>query len=142
MRVEVAQNISLKKYTTLGVGGSAEYFVEVTSEADLADAVEYAHTKNVRISILGGGSNVLVADEGVQGLVVKMKLLGITSYDEGDRVYVTAQAGESLDDVVSYCVARNVWGIENLSHIPGTVGATPIQNVGAYGVVVVLFLKE
>lgn len=134
MTLQITHNIPLKSYTTLGVGGPAEYFVPVHFEAELIEAVAYARKANLRISILGGGSNVLIADQGVKGLVILMSIKGITSTDERDAVFVTAQAGERLDDVVLYCVKRGWWGIENLSHIPGTVGATPIQNVGAYGV--------
>lgn len=135
MSLTISQNTPLNSYTTLGVGGEAEYFVEITSVTELKEAVEYAQSNHLRITVLGGGSNVLISDQGVTGLVILMSNKGIVVETEKlDEVLVTAQGGESLDAVVLYCVEHGLWGIENLSHIPGTVGATPIQNVGAYGV--------
>lgn len=137
MSLTISQNTPLKNYTTLGIGGEAEYFVEVYTEAELIEAVAYAQVHHLRITVLGGGSNVLISDQGVTGLVILMSSTGIgatESESDSDSVLVTAQGGESLDAVVLYSVEQGLWGIENLSHIPGTVGATPIQNVGAYGV--------
>lgn len=132
--IEVLEQVSLATHTTLKVGGPAQYFVAVTSEAELAEAVSFAHAKNLPIKILGGGSNVLVSDTGVPGLVIHNQIAGITVGEEDTVVHVTVGAGENFDALVARCVQAGWWGIENLSHIPGTVGATPVQNVGAYGV--------
>lgn len=134
MSITVQKNIPLAPYTTLQVGGEAAYFVSVKTEEELSEAVAYAKERMLPIYPLGGGSNVLIADKGLQGLLIHIALTGRDAAKEGEHILVTAQAGESLDDVVAYTVQNNWWGIENLSHIPGTVGATPIQNVGAYGV--------
>lgn len=134
MTIEIRQNVSLKQFTTLGVGGEAQFFTSVLSETQLQEAVAYAEEHSLEITILGGGSNVLVADTGLSGLVVHIVSKGMTYVQEGDNIFLTVQAGELLDDVVAYCVEKEWWGIENLSHIPGTVGAAPVQNVGAYGV--------
>lgn len=132
--ITVKKNVPLQTYTTLGVGGFAEYFVEVSTNAELAEAVSYAQTHSLSIHVIGGGSNVLVADEVLHGLVIHISSKGMLANNNGDAITLTVQAGEELDDVVSYCVQQGWWGMENLSHIPGTVGASPIQNVGAYGV--------
>ena len=124
----------LHRHTTLNVGGEAEYFVAVKDKTEAVSAVTTALEKNLPITILGGGSNVLVSDSGIKGLVVKNKITGITSEQSGDNILVTAGAGEVFDDLIAHTVAKGWWGLENLSHIPGTVGATPVQNVGAYGV--------
>ncbi len=134
MSQQIQRHVSLKKYTTLGVGGETEYFVPVATPSELEEAVLFARSENLLIAILGSGSNVLVDDAGFSGLVILLESKGISFTLTNDSVLVTAQAGELLDDVVSYCSTKGWWGIENLSHIPGTIGATPIQNVGAYGV--------
>lgn len=131
----IQRNVSLAAYTTLQVGGPAEYFTTVATTAELAAAVAWAKAKQVPITILGGGSNVLVADAGISGLVIR--IAGGDWYYETispASVRVQVAAGASFDRVVADTVTRGYWGLENLSHIPGTVGATPVQNVGAYGV--------
>lgn len=134
MNVEIQKNIPLKTYTSLGVGGNAQFFATVTSEEELREAVVWAKENGVPALILGGGSNVLISDEGVKGLVIRVALLGKRCAIENNVVQLSAQAGEQLDEVVAYSVEQGWWGIENLSGIPGTVGAVPVQNVGAYGV--------
>ncbi len=134
MEFEVKENVLLAPYTTLKIGGSADKCVAVSSKEQLRAVHNYVCENTETLVVLGGGSNVLIADEGVRGCVVLMRILGIESVEKDGVVYLKAGAGELLDDVVAYAVARGWWGIENLSHIPGTVGATPIQNVGAYGV--------
>ena len=128
------KDIPLAPYTTLQVGGAAAYYVEVDTEADVAAISEYTKAEGVPLTILGGGSNVLVSDSGVSGVVMRMKLRGREYVPADDVVYATLAAGEEFDAVVAETVANGYWGLENLSHIPGLVGATPIQNVGAYGV--------
>lgn len=131
----IKQNIPLASYTTLGVGGQAEYFCEVGTEAELREVVTWAEENKHKVTVLGGGSNVLVRDEGIQGLVLRVCIFG-TTYEvlDNESMCVTVGAGVLLDDLVKELVEKKLWGLENLSAIPGTVGAVPIQNVGAYGV--------
>jgi len=117
----------------MGVGGSARFFVEASDEATIVSAVAWAESRHVPVRVLGGGSNVVVADAGVDGLVVKVDLRGISSRQVGGAVEVTAAAGEPWDPFVERAVAEGWGGLECLSGIPGLIGATPIQNVGAYG---------
>ena len=121
--------------TTLGVGGRARYFVELKSEADVPAAVAWAEAHDVPMFVLGGGSNLLVSDHGFEGLVLHMAIGGIRETGEGElgEGGLEAGAGELWDDVVAAGVARGWAGIECLSGIPGLAGATPVQNVGAYG---------
>jgi UDP-N-acetylmuramate dehydrogenase len=125
--------VPLAPYTTLGVGGAARWFVEVADEAALREALVWARSRGVPVRVLGGGSNVVVGDDGVDALVVRIGLRGITTREVGRVVDVTAAAGEPWDDLVGVAVARGWAGLECLSGIPGLVGATPMQNVGAYG---------
>lgn len=127
------ENVQLAPYTTLGIGGPARFFAEVESEADLLEAFSFAEERQIPIFILGGGSNLLVADEGFNGLVLRIALKGVSWDDEGDKALVTAGAGEDWDELVRQCVERELAGVECLSGIPGSVGGTPVQNVGAYG---------
>ncbi len=126
-------DVALAPRTTIRVGGPARFFVEVTSLADLVTALGWANRDKVPVRILGGGSNVLVADSGWPGLVIGMGLLGIDYQSKGDRIRLTAAAGEPWDHLVELAVHKGWSGFECLSGIPGSVGATPIQNVGAYG---------
>jgi UDP-N-acetylmuramate dehydrogenase len=129
------EHVPLADRCTLGVGGPARYFVEAGDEAAVREALAWARRRGVGVRVLGGGSNLVVPDEGVDALVVRIALRGLTVRDRQDdvEVEVTAAAGEPWDDVVRYAVERGWSGIECLSGIPGLVGATPIQNVGAYG---------
>jgi UDP-N-acetylmuramate dehydrogenase len=117
----------------MGVGGPARFFVEAADEAAVLAALRWAQERGVPLHVLGGGSNLVVADAGVDGLVVRIALRGVTSRETGDAVEVTAAAGEPWDALVAHAVARGWAGLECLSGIPGLTGATPIQNVGAYG---------
>lgn len=117
----------------MGVGGAAEFFVRAASEDELSRALDWARSVNVPVRVLGGGSNVVVADGGVSGLVVQIALRGVEVRHERHAALVTAAAGEPWDDFVARTVAGGWAGLECLSGIPGSVGATPIQNVGAYG---------
>ncbi len=125
--------MSLAPMTTLGIGGPAHYFADVSRVDALLAGVEWAHSRELPMFVLGGGSNIVVADNGFPGLVLRVTLRGITTQVEAERAVVTAAAGEDWDNLVAICVARNWAGFECLSGIPGRVGATPIQNVGAYG---------
>jgi UDP-N-acetylmuramate dehydrogenase len=125
--------VPLGPRTTMGVGGPARHLVEAASEAEVLAALEWAARRGLEVYVLGGGSNVVVADAGVDGLVLQIALRGIETRRDGDVVELTAAAGEPWDDVVRLAVERGWAGLECLSGIPGLVGATPIQNVGAYG---------
>jgi UDP-N-acetylmuramate dehydrogenase len=127
------EGVPLALRCTLGVGGPARYFVEARDEETVQDALAWARAHGQAFRILGGGSNLVVADEGVDGLVVAIDLRGMDIRETADAVEITAAAGEPWDDLVSLAVERGWAGLECLSGIPGLVGATPIQNVGAYG---------
>jgi len=133
--MKVQQDIPLAPLTTLGVGGLARYFIEATTLDDVKRAAAFAVTRARDLFVLGGGSNLLVADRGYRGMVMKMSLRGIREKGiapDGRRIFSVA-AGEPWDSFVAHVIAQNCAGIECLSGIPGTVGGTPIQNVGAYG---------
>jgi UDP-N-acetylmuramate dehydrogenase len=129
----VKENQQLAALTTLGIGGPARWFAEAATEADVAAAAGWTRERGVPLFVLGGGSNLLVSDAGFDGLVLHIRLHGVTAEDAwNDRVYRVA-AGEDWDAFVSRAVAENCAGVECLAGIPGTVGGTPVQNVGAYG---------
>ncbi len=142
MALPLQESVPLAPLTTLGLGGSAEFLVSVTDELTLVHALEYARTELLPVSVLGGGSNVLVPDTGVAGLVIHNQIRGIEFETEGEVVVVRVGAGEPFDALVAATVTENLSGLENLSHIPGTVGATPVQNVGAYGVEVADLIRS
>jgi UDP-N-acetylmuramate dehydrogenase len=133
--VHVRRGVGLAPLTTLELGGRAARYAELADPADLPDLVGYCRTSGLVPLALGGGSNVLVADGGFDGLVLRTATAGIEAAGrDGDgAVLVRVQAGHSLQDLVAYTVAEGLSGVECLTGIPGTVGATPIQNVGAYG---------
>jgi len=133
MTVVPAENISLAQHCTLGVGGAARYFFEAREEAAVCEAIEWAAARRLDVHVLGDGSNLVVADEGVDGLVLKIAVRGVSARADGETIAVTARAGEPWDAFVGFTVARKWAGLECLSGIPGLVGATPVQNVGAYG---------
>lgn len=131
--VKVLENISLKPYNTFGIDQSTKYFTEVHSEQELLELLQNQQWKTTPKLILGGGSNMLLCND-FEGMVIKIALKGLQATISGSEVLVKASAGEVWHDFVLHCV-RNGWsGIENLSLIPGCVGAAPIQNIGAYGV--------
>jgi len=125
--------VPLAPLTTLRVGGPAARLVDLATEGDVVDAVHDADVRHEPLFVLGGGSNVLCADEGFPGLVGHMAIRGIEARREGDCVVVDAGAGEGWDVLVARAVDEGWRGVASLSGIPGLVGATPIQNVGAYG---------
>ena len=124
----------LAPLTTLGVGGPARYFVEARSEAEVIEAVEFARSRQLPLFVLGGGSNLVVADAGFSGLVLKIGITDLSRFTapRGSVVFI-AGAGVDWDALVARTVEANCAGLECLSGIPGTVGGTPVQNVGAYG---------
>jgi UDP-N-acetylmuramate dehydrogenase len=126
--------IPLAPYTTLGIGGPARLFCEVEGEAEVAEAVRFAHERRLPLFVLGGGSNLLVSDAGFEGIVMRLGAHASKhERKEGNCVQLEVGAGENWDDVVLYAVDRDYAGIECLAGIPGDVGGTPVQNVGAYG---------
>jgi UDP-N-acetylmuramate dehydrogenase len=134
MALHIQERIPLTPLTTLKCGGNAEYFTHVDSIEALEGALTFAEEKKLKVTILGGGSNVLVSDAGVRGLVIRPLFTNIVYHTHGTEVYVESGAGVTLDALIEEVVGKNLWGLENLSGIPGSVGAVPIQNVGAYGV--------
>jgi len=129
----IHENVALGPLTTFRIGGPARYFINAPAEKTLVDAVHFAKDKKLPLFVLGGGSNLLVADAGFQGLVMKVGITGVEWESNGDQTVVHAGAGEEWDPLVAQCVERELAGIECLSGIPGSVGGTPVQNVGAYG---------
>lgn len=130
----IREQVPLAPLTTLSVGGPARYFAEACTESDVREAVHHAQSLDVPLFVLGGGSNLLVSDAGFEGLVLKISLRGIEQADgEGGTVVFSVAAGEEWDNFVARAVTENCAGIECLSGIPGSVGGTPVQNVGAYG---------
>lgn len=133
-QLSIESNVPLAPLTTMGVGGSARCFVRVKREEDIQEVFNDKRFSNIPILILGEGSNIIVSDDGYPGLVLKMEIEGIYILKESDsNVKLVAGAGESWDTLVEYTVQNGWWGIENMSLIPGSVGAIPVQNVSAYG---------
>jgi UDP-N-acetylmuramate dehydrogenase len=129
----IQENVPLAPLTTLQVGGPARYFAEAASEDDIHEAVDFARAKRLSLFVLGGGSNLLVADSGWAGLVLKIVTGGITQQEVGGAVIFEVGAGVDWDEFVARAVTENCAGVECLSGIPGSIGGTPVQNVGAYG---------
>lgn len=129
----IEENIPLAPLTTFHLGGPARFFVRVKTAEDLRAVLAEASSRRLATLILGGGSNLLVDDRGFDGLVIKIELAGVQWERVGDKTLLVAGAGEEWDALVKQAVAKNLWGIENLSGIPGTMGAAPVQNIGAYG---------
>lgn len=132
--ISMQEQVYLKDYTTFKLGGPASYFFCIRSREDLTQALQFAQEKKLPWFVLGGGSNIVVRDEGYSGVVLKMEISGIEAREfKNGSVSVVAGAGELFDGLVAHAVTRGWYGLENLSYIPGTVGAAPIQNIGAYG---------
>ena len=133
----IQENVPLAPLTTLQVGGTARFFAELRREDEVREAVQFAKRRELPLFVLGGGSNLVVADSGWPGLVLKIAIGGIASPTAndatGNAVLFSVGAGVNWDDVVAQAVAQNCAGVECLSGIPGSVGGTPVQNVGAYG---------
>lgn len=134
MALTIESNVELKSLNTFGIQSTAKHLIRLTSENELSDVLRYVSGYQGKVLFIGGGSNILFT-KNWDGLIVKVETKGIELLDEdNDFVYVRAHAGEIWDDLVNYCIQRGYGGLENLSLIPGTVGSSPIQNIGAYGV--------
>lgn len=131
--VKLQQNVPLAPLTTLQVGGAARYFVEARAAHEVTEAVQAAHDLQAPLFVMGGGSNLVISEAGWPGLVLKISIGGIDEPRENGTQLFEAGAGVEWDAFVAHTVRRNCAGIECLSGIPGTVGGTPVQNVGAYG---------
>lgn len=127
------ENFSLKPYNTFGVDAKAKYFIEIHNIEELKDALNFSKEKSLSLLFLGGGSNILLTKD-FDGLAIKLNLKGISEENLNDNeVLVTAKAGENWHEFVMFCLSKNYGGLENLSLIPGNVGTSPMQNIGAYG---------
>jgi UDP-N-acetylmuramate dehydrogenase len=133
--MQLQENIALAPFTTFRIGGPARFFVEAKSIADVEESVRFARAQDLPLFVLGGGSNLIIADSGWPGLVIKIAIRGIERClrDQEGKFLFEVGAGESWDRLVSHAVAAHCAGVECLSGIPGSVGGTPVQNVGAYG---------
>src|SRR5438105_5101326 len=129
----IQENVPLAPLTTLKVGGPARYFVQAHTIAEVGEAVSLARSRNLAFFVLGGGSNLVISDAGWPGLVLKVSIPGVEERSQGDKSLFEVGAGEQWDKFVAQAVCRNCAGVECLSGIPGSVGGTPVQNVGAYG---------
>jgi len=126
-------DVPLAPFTTFGVGGEARFFIIAKTSEEVVDALNFARTNALRIFILGGGSNVAIADNGFNGLVLSIQIPGITHTKRGDNAIITAGAGVSWDKLVANSIEHGFIGLECLSGIPGTVGGAVVSNIGAYG---------
>ncbi|WP_152224547.1 UDP-N-acetylmuramate dehydrogenase [Pseudomonas sp. SCB32] len=134
MTLQLQENLSLKSYNTFGVDVAARWFAQAHDDAEVRAGIAAAAEKGLPLMVIGGGSNLLLSRD-VEALVLRMASRGIRVLsDDGARVVVEAEAGEVWDDFVRWTLAQGLGGLENLSLIPGTVGAAPMQNIGAYGV--------
>lgn len=132
--MEIHTNIPLKNYTTMRLGGNARFMTDARTPEEVAEISRNAKTQSLPVFILGGGSNIIVHDEGFAGIVVRNRIAGFEILeDAANHTIIRIGAGENWDDVVKRTVDLNLTGIEAMSAIPGTAGAAPIQNVGAYG---------
>jgi UDP-N-acetylmuramate dehydrogenase len=131
--MEIRQNIPLAQFTTMGVGGPARYFAEALNTSEALEAIEYAKSHQAPLFILGGGSNLVISDAGWPGMVLKIAVPGINHRHGHGTAYFDVGAGEDWDGFVASTVQHHCAGLECLSGIPGSVGGTPVQNVGAYG---------
>lgn len=131
--LQILENVSLKNFNTFGIEASARYFIEINKKEELTELFLDLKWKKAKTLVLGGGSNLLLVDD-FDGLVIRINIRGIEHRINHEEVFVEAGAGEVWNDLVNFCVIRGYAGMENLSLIPGSVGASPVQNIGAYGV--------
>ncbi|MDO4611243.1 MAG: UDP-N-acetylmuramate dehydrogenase [Candidatus Saccharibacteria bacterium] len=132
--MKIRENVNISELTTMRLGGPARYVIEVETKTDVVDAFTFAEEKNLPTFILGGGANTLGHDEGYDGVIILNKIRSLSDkiLDE-NSILITAGGGEEWDDVVAFATEKDYTGIEALSKIPGSAGAAPVQNIGAYG---------
>src|SRR5262250_2832398 len=131
--MNIQRNLPLAPFTTFKIGGPARFFVEARNPTEVTEAVRFAQSQTLPLFVLGGGSNLLISDAGWPGLVLRIAIAGVETESENGKMLYSAGAGESWDNLVALAVSENCSGLECMSGIPGTVGGTPVQNVGAYG---------
>lgn len=132
--MQIKHSVPLSEYTTMRLGGNANTVIAVTTKDELIEAVNYAKSNNLRWFVMGGGSNIIVHDEGFNGVIILSRIAGFETLEQDDNsTTVLIGAGENWDETVKKTVDMGLSGIEAMSLIPGTIGATPVQNVGAYG---------
>jgi UDP-N-acetylmuramate dehydrogenase len=132
--MNIFHGVTLADFSTMRLGGPAAHLTEIHTRGELTEALQWASSQTLPTIMIGGGSNIVWRDEGFPGLVMVNKITGYEVFEEDNQnVYVTIGAGENWDSVVARTVQAGLTGIETLSLIPGTAGATPVQNVGAYG---------
>jgi len=132
--MDIRQNEPLSKHSTMRLGGTAAYAVDVHARNEVQEAAEWAEARNLPVLMIGAGSNIVWRDDGFPGLLIINQIMGYEEQQEdGENCYIAVGAGENWDSIVARAAAKGLTGIEALSLIPGTAGATPVQNVGAYG---------
>ncbi len=132
--MEILENFELKPHTSFKIGGKADFFCQIETSEHITKALDFAKSKNIPWVVLGGGSNTLISDSGYRGLVIQPFVKGVKVLEETDtKVFLSVGSAENWDEFVQLAVSKEWWGIENLSYVPGSVGALAVQNVGAYG---------
>jgi len=130
----LVSDFNISQRLSIGIGGNVSYFVEANTQQEVQSLAKYATAKKLPLIIMGGGTNLIFSDRFFDGIVLCVATKGIYEYHKDKNfVYLDVEAGEEFDKFVEYCIKNKYWGCENLSYIPGTVGALPVQNVGAYG---------
>lgn len=131
--MEIQTDVALREFNTFHVDAVSKYFIRATKIEEVKDAIKFANDEKSKIFVLGGGSNILFTKD-FDGLIIKIEVDGIKTISENnEEIILTVGAGLSWQSFVDYCVAKNYWGVENLALIPGSTGAAPVQNIGAYG---------
>lgn len=131
--MEIKKDVGLKEYNSFHVDANAKYFFKAKNLEDVHEAIKFSTSEKLKVLVLGAGSNILFTKD-YEGLVIKMELAGIETISENENeIILSVGAGVSWESFVDYCAANNYWGVENLALIPGSCGAAPVQNIGAYG---------
>ena len=139
--LKIEENVPIRNLVTMRIGGPARYVITVTSKEEIPEAYQFAKEHNLPVCVLGGGANTFAKDEGFDGVIILDRIMGISEVErpedespkDGDIAYFKAYGGEQWDDLVTYVSERGYSGIEAMAGIPGTAGAAPVQNIGAYG---------
>ena len=139
--LKIEENVPIRNLVTMRIGGPARFVITVTSKEEIPEAYQFAKEHNLPVCVLGGGANIFAKDEGFNGVIILDRIMGISEVErpedespkDGDIAYFKAYGGEQWDDLVKYVSERGYSGIEAMAGIPGTAGAAPVQNIGAYG---------